>query len=225
MQRWNALLEADMAEALLVVGAGGHGKVVADTAMEMGCWSRIGFVDDRGGYLQQVAGVQVVGCLADLKSLRSEWSAAVVAIGDARQRLGILEGIRDLKFELPVIAHPSAVVSRLATVGAGTVIFAQAAINAGASVGAGCIVNTGATVDHDCQLGDGVHVCPGVNLAGNVRVGARSWIGIGSAVRQGISIGWGVMVGAGSVVIQDVPDAVTVYGVPARVRAGSNGME
>lgn len=205
-----------MADVLLIVGAGGHGKVVADAAMEMSCWSRIGFIDDRGEQLQRVAGVPVIGRLADLESLRGDWSAAVVAIGDAPHRLEILQALRELEFELPVIAHPSAVVSRLAAIGSGTVIFAQAAINAGASIGAGCIVNTGATVDHDCQLGDGVHLCPGVNLAGNVVIGARSWVGIGSAVRQGISIGRDVTLGAGAVVVQDVPDEVVAYGVPAR---------
>jgi len=127
--------------------------------------------------------------------------------------------VLDLEFELPVIVHPGAVVSRLAAVGTGTVIFAQVAINAGTSIGSGCIVNTGATVDHDCRLGDGVHIAPGANLAGNVMVRDRSWIGIGSAVLQGTSIGRDVVVGAGSVVLQDVPDAVTVYGVPARVRS------
>lgn len=208
-----------MTNALLVVGAGGHGKVVADSALEMGRWSRIGFVDDRSEHLRQVAGVPVIGRLADLESLRDEWSAAVVAIGDARQRLEILRTIRGLGFELPVIVHPSAVVSRWVTVGTGTVIFAKAAINAGTTIGDGCIVNTGATVDHDCQLGDGVHVCPGANLAGNVIVGTRSWIGIGSAIRQGISIGRDVMLGAGSVVVRDVPDEAMAYGVPARVRS------
>lgn len=225
MQRWNVLLETDVVETLLVIGAGGHGKVVADAAMEMGRWSRIGFVDDRYGDLQRVAGVQVVGSLAELRSLRNEWSAAVVALGDARRRLEIMNDVRQFKFELPVICHPSAVLSRLVTVGAGTVILSQVAINADTSIGAGCIVNTGATVDHDCQLDDGVHVCPGVSLAGNVRIGARSWIGIGSTVRQAISIGRDVLIGAGSVVVRDVPDAVTAYGVPARVRSKSSATE
>lgn len=211
-----------MTDTLLVVGAGGHGKVVADAALEMGRWSRIGFVDDRSEHLRQVAGIPVIGRLADLKSLHDEWLAAVVAIGDARQRLEVLKTLRGLEFELPVIVHPSAVVSRWATVSAGTVIFAKAAINAGTTIGDGCIVNTGATVDHDCQLGNGVHICPGANLAGNVIVGTRSWIGIGSAVRQGISIGSDVTLGAGSVVVQDVPDGAMAYGVPARVRSRTN---
>lgn len=212
-----------MAETLLVVGAGGHGKVVADTAMEMGRWSSIRFVDDRYDELQQVSGVPVIGRLVDLGVLRDEWPAAVVAIGDARRRLEVLGALCDLEFQLPVIVHPSAVVSRRAVVGAGTVIFSQAAINACVSIGAGCIVNTGATVDHDCRFDDGVHICPGANLAGNVTVGARSLIGIGSSVRQGISIGKDVTVGAGSVVVRDVPDAVMICGVPARIRSGSNG--
>jgi sugar O-acyltransferase (sialic acid O-acetyltransferase NeuD family) len=210
-----------MTEELLVLGAGGHGKVVADAAMEMGYWSSIGFVDDRCGLLQQVLGLPMVGQLSDLKSLRAQWSAAAVAIGDARRRLEVLDIIEDLGFDRPIIAHPSAVISRFATVAAGTVVFAQAVINAGAEIGAGCIVNTGATIDHDCRLGEGVHVCPGANLAGDVTVGARSWIGIGATVRQGISIGRDVLVGAGSVVVDNLPDGITVYGVPARQRPAS----
>lgn len=209
-----------MAESLLIVGAGGHGKVVADAALEMGCWSTVEFADDRYESLQQVAGLSVVGPLSGLRSLRAKWSAAVVAIGDARRRLEMLDVIRDLGFERPVIVHPSAVISRFTTVAAGTVVFAQAAINAGAEIGVGCIVNTGATIDHDCRLGDGVHVCPGAHLAGDVSVGARSWVGIGTVVRQGVSIGQDTTIGAGSVVVCDLPDAVTAYGVPARVRAG-----
>jgi len=206
-----------MGDGLLIIGGGGHGRVVADAALETGRWPRIAFVDDRAGQLRDVDGVPVIGRLGDLGDLRGHWSEAVVAIGDAGRRLAVQEVLKDLGYSLPVVVHPSAVVSRRATLGAGTVVLAQAAINAGATIGAACIVNTGATVDHDCQLGLGVHICPGVNLAGSVRIGARSWIGIGCAVRDGLSIGSDVMVGAGSVVVRSVPDGVTAFGVPARI--------
>lgn len=207
-----------MADALLIVGAGGHGKVVADTALEVGHWLRIGFVDDRLWSLQEVAGLPVVGRSVDLPGLVRDWPAAIVGIGDAATRLAVMGQLAALGFSIPTLIHPSAVVSRRASIGTGTVVFAQAAVNSGASIGEACIVNTGATVDHDCRLAEGVHVCPGVSLAGGVTVGARAWIGIGSTVRNGITIGSDAMVGAGSVVVTPVPVSTTVFGVPARAR-------
>lgn len=200
---------------LLIVGAGGHGRVVADAALTMKKWRRIGFVDDepsaRGGL-----GLPIVGASADLQQLRAEFTEAAVGIGDARTRLQLLERCRQAGFELPAIVHATAAVSSYATLGPGVVVFAQAAINPGATIEEGCIVNTGATVDHDCLLQAGVHVCPGAHLAGNVQVAARCWIGIGACVKQGVRIGADVTVGAGAAVVCDIEAGLTVIGVPAR---------
>lgn len=201
--------------ALLVVGAGGHGGVVADAARAAGRWHAIAFVDDAAGR-ESVHGLwPVVGTTRDLEALRSRYPAAIVAIGEARRRLGLLDRLAALGYERPAVVHPAAVLGSLVELGAGTVVMAGAVVNIGARLGAGCIVNTGATVDHDCRLADGVHVCPGAHLAGEVEVGAGTWLGIGCCVRQCLRIGAGVVVGAGAVVVRDVGDGRTVAGVPA----------
>jgi sugar O-acyltransferase (sialic acid O-acetyltransferase NeuD family) len=203
---------------LLIIGAGGHGKVVADTALLLG-WNNIGFLDDRAATLQSPLGLPIVGTLADLAAQRPRYSSAIVAIGNATLRLELTDRCRNAGLEVISLMHPMAYISRFASIGAGCVAFAQSAVNADARIGAGCIVNTGATIDHDCVIGDGVHVCPGAHLAGAVNVGDRSWIGIAATVRQGISIGRDATVGAGAAVVADVADASTVVGVPAKHRA------
>lgn len=204
--------------SLLIIGAGGHGKVVADAALACARWKRVAFLDDRAAELHSVLGLPVLGGIADLEKHANEFAEAVVAIGDAAHRMELLAVCARLGYRLPVVAHPAATVSQFATLGVGCVVFAQAAINAGVQMGAGCIVNTGATVDHDCSLDDGVHVCPGVHIAGSVRVGRGAWIGIGATVREGVVIGSEVTVGAGAVVIGNVKDNATVCGIPARPR-------
>ena len=205
---------------LLIIGAGGHGKVVADAALSAG-WGRIAFLDDRAATLSSALGLPVLGTLDDLPSLPGEYHHAVVAIGGAPLRMELTGRCTQIGFEVVSIVHPGASVSRFATLGRGSVVFAQAAINADASLGTACIVNTGATVDHDCRIGDAVHICPGAHLAGNVRVGDRAWIGIGASTRQGVVIGTNAMVGAGAVVVTDVPHEATVVGVPAKQRKES----
>jgi sugar O-acyltransferase (sialic acid O-acetyltransferase NeuD family) len=202
--------------SLLLIGAGGHGSVVADAALTMGTWDSIHFVDDRSD-VRDVVGLPIVGAVSDLERLARSHSHAVVALGNVRLRLEMLERCRALGYELPAIVHRSAVVSPFATLGPGSVVFAQAAVNPRTSIGRGSIVNTGATVDHDCELGEGVHICPGVHIAGNVNIGARSWIGIGTSVKHGIRIGSDVTIGAGAAVVSDIGAGVTAVGVPARV--------
>jgi sugar O-acyltransferase (sialic acid O-acetyltransferase NeuD family) len=203
--------------SLLVLGAGGHGRVVADAAISMRLWDLIAFADDRGDTLASPLGLAVVGTLADFEQLSRRFDCVALGVGDNRTRLSLYSRCLQANRALPVVVHSSAAVSPHASIGPGSVIFAQAAVNVGAVLGSACIVNTGATVDHDCQLGAGVHVSPGANLAGNVTVGQCSWIGIGACVRQGIGIGQDVTVGAGSVVLADVEAGATVFGVPARV--------
>jgi len=204
-----------MTDSILVLGAGGHGKVVADCALSCGL-AVAGFIDDAVRPGLQVLGIPVLGPLSELPRLRTRAGAIVVAIGDSAKRVALIDHCRSIGLRTPALIHPSAAVSRFATVDDGTVVLAQAAINAGAQVGVGVIVNTGATVDHDCIVGDGVHVCPGAHLAGSVRIGRFSWIGIGSSVKQGTVIGNNAVIGAGAAVVADVEDGVTVVGVPAR---------
>jgi sugar O-acyltransferase (sialic acid O-acetyltransferase NeuD family) len=204
-------------KGLLIVGAGGHGKVVAETAEAAGGFRQIAFVDDRVAELNGSMRWPVIGTLSDTAGLLQSYCAAVVAIGDAELRLEILDRLAMEGFALPVLCHPAAWVSPSASLGAGTVVFAQAVIQADAELGQGVIVNTSASIDHDCVLGDGVHVCPGANLGGGVRVGNGSWIGIGACVIQYVRIGENVTVAAGAAVIAGVGDGMTVGGVPARI--------
>lgn len=210
-----------MTDSLLIIGAGGHGKVVADAALQQGRWKNIAFLDNAYPVLGQAVDLAVLGHTNMAKRLLSDYTDAVVAIGNSSVRLDWLERLSQLGFQLPVVQHPRATVSPHARVQAGSVIFAQAVINPDAELGRGCIVNTAATVDHDCILGNGVHIAPGAHLAGGVQVGPESWIGVGACVREYIVIGRQVTVAAGAAVIDDVPDRQTVAGVPAVTKSRS----
>jgi sugar O-acyltransferase (sialic acid O-acetyltransferase NeuD family) len=203
---------------LLILGAGGHGRVVAEAAELMGRWQDISFLDD--GYpAQKQSGVwPIIGTLADLACMRDRYDSCFAAFGRAQLRLSELSRARSISYECPTILHPAACVSRYASVDYGTFVAARAVINPFASIARGCIINTAASVDHDCMLGEGVHICPGSHLGGGVNIGARTWFGIGAVARQGICIGGDVMVAAGAVCVNDVRDGATVLGVPARER-------
>lgn len=201
---------------LLVIGAGGHGRVVADAASRMGTWERVAFLDDRFPETTRASGFEIIGRVDSLPNHHESFSTAIVGIGNSERRMELIELLGLHGFNIGVVVHPSAVVAKDVSIGAGTVIFAGVVINTGAKIGLGCIINTSASVDHDCILADGVHICPGARLAGEVGVGSGSWIGIGSSVIQQIVIGDHVVVGAGAAVINDVPAGCTVAGVPAK---------
>lgn len=202
---------------LAIMGASGHGKVVADCA-ELCGWGEVSFFDDCWPDKQINGAWPVVGDTSSLLARLNEFDGVIVAIGNNQVRETKLRVLSAQGAILPTLIHPSAVVSRYAVIGAGSVLFAGAVVNVDCRIGLGAIINTGATVDHDCALGNAVHVSPGAHLAGGVSVGDRSWVGIGSSVRQLVRIGCDVMVGAGSAVVSDVPDACVVTGVPARMR-------
>ncbi|WP_156486729.1 acetyltransferase, partial [Synechococcus sp. MIT S9504] len=170
---------------LLLLGAGGHGRVIAETALATGRFNRISFLDDRccgPGQLPDQLGCPVIGPLSAALDphIRQQFSAAIVAIGNAALRVQWLPSLATAGYEVPALVHPTACVSPSAQLGVGSVVFAQACIQAQAIIGSGAILNTSCSLDHDAQLGNGVHVCPGAHLAGEVQVGNRSWIGIGA---------------------------------------------
>jgi sugar O-acyltransferase (sialic acid O-acetyltransferase NeuD family) len=216
------------AERFLVWGAGGHGRVVADVVRAAG--GRVAGFTDRDPALvgrPAVPGAPPV-LLSDEELLRElaedgprAWDALALGIGDNRARL---DAFRQAPAGLwPALAHPSAVLSPSATVGAGTVVMPLAVLNANARTGSAVIVNTGAVVEHDCRVGDGAHLSPRCVLAGGARVGEGAWVGAGATVLPGISVGAWAVVGAGAVVVRDVPEGTVVAGVPARAlrRAGT----
>lgn len=208
---------------LLILGAGGHAKVIAEAAEAKGIWSKIAFLDDRFATLDGSLRWPVLGKVEKAGCFAAEYSHAIVAIGDSRKRLEWLDMLTPLGFRIPALIHPTAWVSPSASLAEGCVVMANATVQADARLGRGCIVNTGASVDHDCRIGEGVHVCPGASLGGEVSVGFGSWLGIGCSVIQGVRIGGHVTVGAGAAVISDISDCLTVVGVPARSISG--GME
>lgn len=204
--------------ALVVIGAGGHAKVVIDLARRAG-FDPVAVLDDDSRKLGQlVANVPVIGDRSMLSVLRDQGVLhALVGIGANTARLQIADWLNSEGMNCPVAVHPAATVDDSARFGAGTVVMAGAVINADAHIGCHCIVNTAATIDHDCEIGDGVHFAPGVNLCGNVVVGVGALIGVGASVAPGKTIGDFATVGAGAAVVKDVAPRTTVVGVPARV--------
>jgi len=199
-----------------IIGAGGHGKVVADVAERAG-WPDVIFFDSR-----YVAGDRNHGHW----SLVSEPDAAAahscdgyfVAIGNSHARQQWCEWLLDKGLPLVPLVDPSAGVSQYTKVDAGVLVAPGAVVNVDSQLAIGSIINTGARVDHDCHISSYSHVCPAAALAGSVTVGMHSWIGIGSQVKQGISIGSNVTVGAGATVVSAIGDGLTVVGTPARSR-------
>lgn len=202
---------------LAILGASGHGRVLADTAECCG-WGRVEFFDDGWPNLQFNHGWSVCGDSSVLLGCLDQFDGVLVAIGDNRIRQVKLSELLVAGARLATLIHPSAVVSRYSMIEPGSVVLAGAVVSAGVRVGLGAILNTGCSVDHDCLLGAAVHISPGARLAGAVHVGDLAWVGIGASVRQSIRLGSGVMVGAGAAVVSDVADGLTVVGVPARVR-------
>jgi UDP-perosamine 4-acetyltransferase len=205
---------------IVIIGAGGHGKVVLDILRAGGRYEPVGFLDaDSALAGTMVGGLPVLGAANLLPRLRQQQKvhAAVVAIGDNRTRARYAQLLREQGFELITTVHPSAVVSPTARLGANVVVAAGAVICTEAVVGDSAIINTAAIVDHEVQVGAATHVSPGVCLAGRVSVGPSAFLGIGAQVLPCLSVGEGATVGAGAVVLQDVPAFATAVGVPARV--------
>ena len=194
---------------LAIIGASGHGRVVADIARKNG-YSEIVFLDDDEN-IHECGGYPVIGKSAEAGMIDAD---VIVGIGNASVRRRIQESIPDEK--LIILIHPDAVVAEDIVIGTGTVVMAGTVINPGARIGKGCIINTCSCVDHVCEVGDYVHIAVGSHLCGTVSVGNGTWIGAGATVSNNVSICSNCMIGAGSIVVKNIDLAGTYFGVPAR---------
>lgn len=195
---------------LVIIGAGGHGKVIADNALKNG-YTEICFADDHAA--GTCMGLPIVGTSADLDALNDGRTEFLIGIGSNQVRKRIAE-----RAALPwaTLIHPSAQIAADVTLGPGTVVMAGAIINASAKVGAHCIINTGAIVEHDNVLGDYVHISPKAALGGTVWVDEETHVGIGAVVKNNITICARCVIGAGTAVVKNIRDSGTYIGVPAK---------
>lgn len=204
---------------LSIIGAGGHGRVIADMASRTGKWNLIQFFEDAPNDAKAPLPWDVAGpTTRALEGSPGNDHEIVVGIGDNTLRGTLQHKLAAVGWRIACVVDPAATISSGAIIGAGTVVMAGAVVNTGARLGTSCIINTRSVVDHDCHLGNGVHISPGATLAGQVTIGERSWIGAGAVIIPQVSIGSNTIVGAGAVVIRNMPDNVMCAGNPARIR-------
>lgn len=200
-------------KAVIIIGASGHGKVIADIVNKSND-KIIGFLDDNPDISNEFVGFPVLGTISKYKDYIDQ-AEFIIAIGNAIVRKKIAEQLCEVKWYTAI--HPTAVISEIdVTINEGTVIMANAVINPGAVIGKHCIINSSSVVEHDDFIGDYSHVSVGAKLAGTVCVGELSWIGIGACVSNNINICEGCMIGAGTVVITDITEKGTYVGAPAK---------
>lgn len=194
---------------LIIIGASGHGKVVADIAELVG-YTDIVFLDD-DLTIKECAGYPVIGNVSSISELDG---VVFVAVGNATIRRKLMEKYSNRFF--PVLIHPHSVIAEGVVIGEGSVVMAGAIINPDSSIGKGCIINTSSSVDHDCIVGDYSHVSVGSHLCGTVSVGDETWIGAGATVSNNITICSNCLIGAGAVVVKDIVIPGTYIGIPSK---------
>lgn len=202
-----------MKEKLVIIGAGGHGKVVADIALKLNCYKEIVFLDDSAK--GSTIGIHIVGVVNDYTKW-IESSDFIVAIGNSKIREFFLNLLKNANASFATLVHPNAVVGTDVVIGEGTVVMAGAIINSGARVGKGVIVNTACSIDHDNTIGDFCHISVGSHLGGTVKVGDHTMIGAGATVINNIEICEECIIGAGAVVVKNIYRKGTFIGVPMR---------
>lgn len=188
-----------MERTLLVLGAGGHGKAVAEAALLSGHWTKVLFLDDAWPQLQRSLGCEVIGTVADIGRCSGLCQGAIAAVGNNKVREAWCLLIEQAAIPLASVVHSHAWVSPHATLGAGSAVMAGAVVGTGAVVGRAAIINANATVDHDAVLGDYAHLGVGVQLAGGVQIGGRAWLQAGSSAGYRVVVPDEAVFGPGTV--------------------------
>lgn len=202
-----------MSESVVIIGASGHGKVIADIILKSGD-SIQGFLDDNKELGDSFIGYPILGNVRDYKKYLD--CKFIIAIGNADIRERIVNKLSDAKWYTAI--HPTAVISLIGVkIGEGTVIMANSVINSCSCIGKHCILNTSSVIEHDNQVDDFVHTSVASSLAGSVKVGKKTWIGTGATVSNNITICEECYIGAGAVVVKDINKKGTYVGVPAKM--------
>lgn len=202
-----------MEKQLIIIGAGGHGKVIADIAELVARYEEIYFLDDnsRGTCFKH----KIIGKIDDFIKFVNK-ADFIIGIGNAIIRKRIFEKLEKYEADIISLVHPSSIIANSVKIGKGSVIAAGVVINPDSVIGKGCIINTSSSVDHDSIIDDFVHIASGAHLAGNIFVGKNTWIGAGAVVKNNISIAGDCMIGAGAVVVKNIKESGVYIGVPAK---------
>lgn len=207
---------------IVIIGASGHAKVVADIILARKKELNeeievIAFLDDNFNKLKykEIFGIPIMGDLDNIENFNKDGCMFVIAIGNNNTRKKIFEKYPKLKYY--TVIHPKATIAEEVLIGLGTVVMANVVINPYSIIGKQCILNTASIIEHDNILGDYVHISPNATLCGEVNINNCSWIGAASVVKQQVSIGKGVIIGAGTTIINDIEDNCTVVGNPGRI--------
>jgi sugar O-acyltransferase (sialic acid O-acetyltransferase NeuD family) len=201
---------------ILILGCGGHGKVVAEIAHHQKKWGSVSFLDDKFPSLDKVLEWAVIGKIADLVNFSPKEYQIALGIGNNTTRLSVLNQVKLLGFETPAIIHPKAIVSDFCNIGEATIISAGSIVNAGSIVKSGVILNSQCVIEHDCIIENGVHISPGAILCGEVFIGERTWVGAGAIIKHQVRINSDITIGAGAAVVSNLAEASTYVGVPAK---------
>ena len=198
---------------LMILGAGGHGRVVAEIAQLSGKYKEIAFLDDKTPEVSFP--YPYMGTCEELVDYLTDFDY-FIAIGNASIRRRLQTEVEDAGGRIITLVHPAAIISKDVMIGQGTVIMAGVIVNTGAKIGDGVILNTASSVDHDCIVEDYCHVSVGAHLCGTVHLGVGIWIGAGATVSNNINICSNCLIGVGAVVVKDIEEKGTYIGVPAR---------
>jgi len=207
---------------IVLLGAGGHSKVLIETILSCNKNYEIVLLDDKFSSNKsiKILGYPIIGKLKKIFDIdfQKKYKEALVSLGDSSLRIKWINTLLQLRYDVPSFIHSTAYFSSYSSIGSGSVVFAKAVVQSDVKLGKGVILNSNSIIEHDGLVGDGSHICPGVSIAGSVKIGKLSFIGIGASIKQDIYIGDNVVVGAGSVVLRNIDDHKVAFGVPAKIK-------